>query len=72
MTEQRQARDSFTLREVAVHYGVSIKAVRRWIKSGDLPATRGPWMKVNYGFTDADLFALESAWAQRKGARAAS
>jgi len=50
------ARPMLTIREVAAELGVSEKTIRRWIKTGDLPAwRRGQVLRVSRTALDAFL-----------------
>jgi len=49
-------RTMLSIREVAAEFGVSEKTIRRWIKTGDLPAwRRGQVLRVSRAALDAFL-----------------
>ncbi len=54
-----------SVRDVAALFRISTKTVRRWIKSGDLPATR---LGRDWRIARCDLHAL----AKQRGNRAAA
>ncbi|WP_170433117.1 helix-turn-helix domain-containing protein [Ruegeria arenilitoris] len=54
-----------SVRDVAALFRISIKTVRRWIKSGELPATR---LGRDWRIARSDLYAL----AKQRGNQAAA
>lgn len=66
MSDSNGQRRDATIREAADHFEVSVRTVRRWLKTTDIPFSRigGPNGAVRFNLTELDR------WAESHGAPA--
>lgn len=64
MSDSNGQRRDATVRDVARHFGVSVRTIRRWLKTTEIPFTRigGPNGTVRFNLSEVDL------WAATQGA----